>query len=71
MELHQLLRVLDENIPIILFDLNGNKLFATATKKAIHVDFYEYRIYEIKFGNYISNEFWNSIQTGLYITLEK
>ena len=67
MQLHQLLRLIHADIPIIFFDLGGHELFYVSEKSQIHVDYYEYEIYSLDTGpSKTPNR-----KTALYITLIK
>ena len=67
MLLHQLLRIITKDTPIILFDLSGQSLIKVSGKDAIPVDLYEEEIFVISCGNI--DEF--SKTSSLYIMLKK
>ena len=47
MQLHQLLRIVDSNIPIILFDLDFRILEEVESKDKLDIKYYEEDIYKI------------------------
>ena len=47
MQLHQLLRIVDLNIPIILFNMNFSILEEAETKDKLSIKYYESDVYKI------------------------
>lgn len=48
MQLHQLLRFIQNNTAIIIFDIQGIEICKVEDKSKINVDLYEYGVYSIK-----------------------
>ena len=67
MQLHQFLRYIHDNNPIILFDVKGKEVCSVRSKDDINIDLYEYPILDIGLG--YSNI--KGCQAAFYITLEK
>ena len=67
MQLHQLLRMIDNQTYIVLLTLNNEQIYQ-GTKINLPVDFYEYTVYRLKLGNVRS--IYATIEC-LYIILEK
>ena len=67
MELHQLLRYIHDNTPIILFDLKDREICSVRSKESIDVSLYEYSILDFTIGQ--SNI--KGCNAALYITLQK
>lgn len=58
MQLHQLLRIVDSNIPIILFDLDFHILEEVSNKSKLSINYYENDVYKItvSFKNIFSQD---------------
>jgi len=67
MPLHQLLRMVNTNVPIILFDLQQRRLQSIVNKNDINIDLYEEDVFQITCGPF--NEHYNMY--ALYIMLRK
>ena len=68
MQLHLLLRYLDSNIPIVLFDVQGIEISASLGKDSIDKDLYDCNILSIEMGKL---QTFNQVKPALYIMLEK
>ena len=67
MKLHQLLRLVTHNLPIVLFDISNIKICEVCDKDAIDVDLFDYDVLKLTVG--YCNDF--CLDAALYITLEK
>lgn len=67
MQLHQLLRIINNETFIVLLDLNNKQLYQ-GTKVNLPVDYYEYNLYRLKLGSI--HTIYAQIEC-LYIILEK
>lgn len=67
MQLHQLLRYVHDNTPIIIFDLKDNEICSVRSKEHIDINLYEYDILDFTIGP--SNI--KGCGSALYITLQK
>lgn len=67
MQLHQLLRYIHDNTPIIIFDLKDNEICSVRSKERINIDLYEYDILDFTVGE--SNI--RGCGSAIYIILEK
>ena len=67
MQLHQLLRYVHDNTPIIIFDLKDHQICSVRSKGSIDINLYEYDILDFTVGQ--SNI--KGCNAALYITLEK
>ena len=69
MELHQILRMINVDTPIVLVDLQGISICKVRSKNEIHYDLYEQTVWEISVcANYF--EFYG-ILTCIKITLKR
>ena len=66
-ELHQFLRYIQDAVPIILFNLNGDMLLSVRDKSDIDIDLYSEIVFEISLGK--SNI--PGCSHAIYITLQK
>lgn len=67
MQLQELLRKVNPDVPFIFFDMNGIEMFFVSRKDQISTDYYEYDIYDIGIGpSKTKNK-----STAFYITLVK
>lgn len=67
MQLHQLLRVVNLNVPIIIFDLQQRRLQSVINKDDININLYEEDVFQITCGPF--NEYHDI--HALYIMLRK
>lgn len=67
MQLHQLFRMIPNNIPVVLFDISPTEIFRGLTKSDIPFQFYEDEVFLISAGPYPTNKEISS----LHIMLKK
>ncbi len=52
MLVHQLLRIINKDIPIVFFDLKENILYSYLNKNDININLYEEEVFQVSCGTY-------------------
>ena len=52
MLLHQVLRMISNNTPVVLYDMSAKVLFKGLDKRDININYYEYTVFQVSCGWY-------------------
>ena len=67
MPLHQFLRIMNNNTPVVLFDISGSVIIKVSSKQDIPIDLYEYDVFQVSCGTFGGD----TSKQAVHIMLEK